>query len=219
VAKLQQQKLSGAISEEEFECRRKEAAQNYTDNMESLRKTKHDIKKGYLKYIDCINKVKLIGDPKDAKHSNKYGLRKVSSESNFLSVLYEKIFRFDKCTSELSAGSESIEMLTKRILIRKEHGKWTERRSLSDVRSAARSSFEYLRSSKEVEGGGFENTQRLSHQLMPNMGHSGDGGSEVLKNEGESRDIREFQCSGEMHHWAENVERPKAEGEAKAVAR
>lgn len=46
-------------------------------------------------------------------------MRKVSSDSNFLSTLYEKIFKFDKCISEWSGGSESIEMLTKKILIRK----------------------------------------------------------------------------------------------------
>jgi len=74
-----------------------------------LKKTKHDIKKGYLKYIDCIQKVKGLRDERLGGSvgkgievnglSNKYGMRKVSSDSNFLATLYEKIFRFDKCIS------------------------------------------------------------------------------------------------------------------------
>lgn len=79
-------------------------------DLEALRQTKHDIKKGFLKYIDCLHKIKEIKNPHESnlKANNKYGLRKVSSESNFLSNLYEKIFKFDKCFSESSNQSESI---------------------------------------------------------------------------------------------------------------
>lgn len=78
----------------------------YQKEITELKKTKHDIKKGYLKYIECVNKVKEIKNEGDhAKLDNKYGLRKVSSDSNFLSTLYEKIFKFDKCISEWSGGS------------------------------------------------------------------------------------------------------------------
>lgn len=80
-------------------------------------------------------------------------MRKVSSDSNFLSTLYEKIFKFDKCISEWSGGSESIEMLTKKILIRKQfykNEKKSQRRSLSDLRSAARSSYELIRSCRDA---------------------------------------------------------------------
>lgn len=59
-----------------------------------------------MKYIECVNKVKEIkNEDGHAKIDNKYGLRKVSSDSNFLSTLYEKIFKFDKCISEWSGGS------------------------------------------------------------------------------------------------------------------
>jgi hypothetical protein len=99
--------------------------------------------------------------------------------------LYEKIFRFDKCTSEWSAGSESIELLTKKILIRKEFGRErkNQRRSLSDVRSAARSSFEMLRSNREPLSSTLvvmENTERLVN--YHNDGKNGNN-SEVLENE------------------------------------
>ena len=46
-------------------------------------------------------------------------MRKVSSEAGFISTLYERIFKFDNCISEASDQSESIELLTKKILVRK----------------------------------------------------------------------------------------------------
>ena len=49
------------------------------------------MKKGYLRYIDCVNKVR----ESDVHILNQSGLRRVSSEDNFISVLYEKIYKFD----------------------------------------------------------------------------------------------------------------------------
>lgn len=132
------------ITDNQFQTQKADILMRFEKDLSALKKTKHDIKKGYLQYIDCINKIKEIENDHSHKIDGKYGLRKVSSDSNFLSSLYEKIFKFDKCISEWSGGSQSIEMLTKKILIRKQYfrqEKKSERRSLSDLRSAARSSY------------------------------------------------------------------------------
>lgn len=89
--------------------------ESYNFDLENLKKTKSDMKKGYLRFIDCVNKVR----ESDVTYLNQCGLRKVSSEDNFISVLYEKMYRFDSCISEWSGASQSVELLTKKILIRK----------------------------------------------------------------------------------------------------
>jgi hypothetical protein len=76
-------------------------------------------------------------------------------------------------------------MLTKKILIRKEYGpsRKSGRRSLSDVRSAAKSSFEMLRSSREPLNSTLivlENSDQLSNLIRG--GKEGDS-SEMLENE------------------------------------
>lgn len=76
----------------------------YNFDLENLKKTKHDMKKGYLRYIDCVNKVREA----DVHTLNQSGLRRVSSEDNFISVLYSKIYKFDKEISEWSGSSQSI---------------------------------------------------------------------------------------------------------------
>jgi hypothetical protein len=48
-----------------------------------------------------------------------YGIRKVSSQNGFTSLLYEKIYKFDGTISEPSECSDSIDLLAKKVLIRK----------------------------------------------------------------------------------------------------
>ncbi len=77
----------------------------YDKEIDSLKKDKHDIKKGYLKYIDCLNKTKQFCSKSSLEKDNNYGIRKVSSQDGFISTLYERIFKFDKCISEISDQS------------------------------------------------------------------------------------------------------------------
>lgn len=80
----------------------------YERKLKELNRSKQDIKKGYLKFIDTY---------KDIKHQ---ALRKVSSESGLMSCMYKKIFAFDQHqVTTPSDSSESLKKLTKKILIRK----------------------------------------------------------------------------------------------------
>jgi hypothetical protein len=77
--------------------------------MKTLSKSRKDIKKGYLSFIDTF---------KNIKQEN--GLRRVSSENGPMSLLYTKVYNLDKTVKNSSSSSESIKRLTKRVLIRKE---------------------------------------------------------------------------------------------------
>lgn len=77
--------------------------------MKELNRSKQDITKGYLKFIDTY---------KDIKHE---ALRKVSSESGLMANMYRKVFNFDQHhITTPSNSSESLKKLAKKMLIRKE---------------------------------------------------------------------------------------------------
>lgn len=69
--------------------------ENYEASIRELKKGKHDIKKGYLTYIDCLHQTKKASTDR----SNHQAIRKVSSETGFISTLYQRIFKFDGCLS------------------------------------------------------------------------------------------------------------------------
>jgi hypothetical protein len=73
-----------------------------------LGKSKHDIKKGYLKFIDTY---------KCLKHE---ALRRVSSETGPMAAMYHRLFQFDQTLSTPSDSSDSLKRLKHRVLIRKE---------------------------------------------------------------------------------------------------
>jgi len=60
--------------------------------------------------------LKFIDTYKFIKHE---ALRKVSSESGFMTVMYHKVFQFDQESSQPSNSTESMKQLKKKILIRK----------------------------------------------------------------------------------------------------
>lgn len=63
--------------------RKGEVAENFKKEIDSLKQDKHDIKKGYLRYIDCLNMMKKV-----VGKDSHYGIRKVSSQNGFTSLLY-----------------------------------------------------------------------------------------------------------------------------------
>lgn len=79
----------------------------YQDEMKTLRHSRRDIKKGYLKFIDSVRGI------------HHEGLRRVSSESGFMANMYHKMFQFDQHSDSPSESSESMRQLSKRLLIRK----------------------------------------------------------------------------------------------------
>lgn len=76
--------------------------------MFDLNKSRKDIKKGYLSFIDTC---------KNIKQEN--GLRRVSSERGPMAELYYRIFNLDLALQTPSESSESMKRLTKRVLIRR----------------------------------------------------------------------------------------------------
>lgn len=70
-----------SVTAEEYDRYKVIYESEYSTAIKELSKSKKDIKKGYLKFIDSIRCVR------------NEGLRRVSSETGFMSLMYKKIYK------------------------------------------------------------------------------------------------------------------------------
>lgn len=106
LAQLQQ---NDALRYDEYQRLKGQCEREYEKKLQELSRSKQDIKKGYLKFIDSY---------KDIRHE---ALRRVSSESGLMASMYGRLFHFDQAhIATPSDSSDSLRRLSRKVLIRKE---------------------------------------------------------------------------------------------------